>query len=196
MSGKVCQSCGENPATFHYTEVPEDVDDTAPPHELHYCEACAAAAGLSQEMSSGGLLAKAVAQAAAAAGTRSPETEGLHCPHCGMTFHEFKRKGRLGCPKDYEIFATPLEPMLQKMHACTSPRHRGRVPRGPFEVKNVVGDRLLQLRRELRDAIGNERYEDAARVRDEIQRIEHEGIDIGGVDLGDSAGDPSDPLGL
>ena len=194
MSGMVCQSCGENPATFHLTEVSDDTSAGSKTSEIHYCEACASAAGLTSEMSAGGLIANAVAQAAAAtSGARMPETEGLSCPHCGMTFHEFKRKGRLGCPRDYEVFATPLEPMLQKMHACTNPRHRGRVPRGPFEVKNVVGDRLLQLRRELKDAIGGERYEEAARVRDEIRRIEHEGADITGMDLG---GDPSDPLGL
>lgn len=203
MSSMVCQSCGENPATFHLTEVPEDMGPGTQAREVHYCEACAAAAGLSHEMTAGGLIANAVASvAAAASGARTPETEGLHCPHCGMSFHEFKRKGRLGCPRDYEVFATPLEPMLQKMHACTTPRHRGRVPRGPFEVRNVVGDRLLQLRRELQDAIGSERYEEAARVRDEITRIEHEGVDLGeSLDVGDSAGspdpvDPSGPLGL
>lgn len=192
MSGMVCQSCGENPATFHLTEVPEDLGPKHPAKEVHYCEACAAAMGLSNDMSAGSLIANAVASvAAAAASSQLGETEGLHCPHCGMTFQEFKRKGRLGCPRDYEVFSTPLEPMLQKMHACTNPRHRGRTPRGPFEVRNVVGDRLLQLRRELRDAVGSERYEEAARVRDEIRRIEHEGIDIGGA-----TDDPSDPLGL
>ena len=195
MSGMVCQSCGENPATFHLTEVPEDMGPSAPAREVHYCEACASAAGLTQELSAGGLIANAVANIQGATGARTPEAEGLHCPHCGISFHEFKRKGRLGCPKDYEVFATVLEPMLQKMHACTSPRHRGRTPRGPFEVRNVVGDRLLQLRRELQEAIGSERYEEAARVRDEIQRIEHEGVDIAGSEMG-GIDDPSDPLGL
>ncbi len=180
MSAMVCQSCGENPATFHFTEIAESATAGSKTTELHYCEECAAAAGLSSESTVPSLIAQAVASVQESAEGSAAEPEGLHCPHCGMTFHEFKRKGRLGCPRDYEVFATPLEPMLQKMHACNSPSHRGRVPQGPFEVANVVGDRLLQLRRELRDAIGSESYEEAARVRDEIRRIEHEGIDIGG----------------
>ena len=35
-----------------------------------------------------------------------------------------------------------------------------------------MGDRLLQLRRELQDAVEGEQYEDAARIRDEIQDID------------------------
>ena len=43
---------------------------------------------------------------------------------------------------------------------------------GQSEVETTVGDRLLQLRRELQDAIDGEAYEDAARIRDEISDIE------------------------
>jgi len=210
MSAMVCQSCGENPATFHLTEISDEAAPGMQTTELHYCEACAAAAGLSQESAVPSMIANAVASLGSGDEGTVPteEEEGLHCPHCGMTFHEFKRKGRLGCPRDYEVFATPLESMLQKMHACGTPRHRGRVPRGPFEVRNVVGDRLLQLRRELEEAIGAERYEEAARVRDEIRRIENEGVDISMEDLSGGHDDPSggldnpsgglgaDPLGL
>jgi protein arginine kinase activator len=193
MSAMVCQSCGENPATFHLTEISDEAAPGMQTTELHYCEACAAMAGLSQETAVPSMIANAVASVTSATDDApTAEEEGLHCPHCGMTFHEFKRKGRLGCPRDYEVFATPLESMLQKMHACGSPRHRGRVPRGPFEIRNVVGDRLLQLRRELHEAVTAERYEEAARARDEIQRIENEGIDI----TLEGSGRDSDPLEL
>ncbi|MDA1194677.1 MAG: UvrB/UvrC motif-containing protein [Planctomycetota bacterium] len=190
MSAMVCQSCGENPATFHLTEISDEPGPSQKTVELHFCEECATAAGHTAEASVPSLMAQAVASVAATAGAGL--IEGLACPHCGMTFQEFKRKGRLGCPRDYEAFATPLDPMLQKMHACTSPRHHGRVPRGPFKARNVVGDRLLQLRRELQNAVGGERYEEAARVRDEIQRIEHQGVDLGESGLIE----PGDPLGL
>ena len=93
------------------------------------------------------------------------------CPHCGITFEEFRAKGRFGCPRDYEVFREALVPLLQKMHGGAQ-RHVGRLPRGQDEVETTVGDRLLQLRRELHEAITEEKYEDAARLRDEIAEIE------------------------
>ena len=171
----VCQHCGENPATFHLTEIKEGSHVV-----LDYCEACAAAQGLTQEVAMPSMLAGAVAAAA-----RAEVHTHLSCPHCGITFSEFRKKGRLGCPKDYEVFAEPLEAMMRKMHDNRT-RHRGRLPRGPLEVRGIVGDRLLQLRRELQESIQGERYEEAARLRDEIRRIEEQGIDFGGVaDAGD-----------
>lgn len=164
----VCQHCGENPATFHYTEMTGGQH-----HEMHYCEACAAAQGHTQELVVPSLLASAVSAAA-----RNPEHEDLTCPHCGITFSEFRRKGRLGCPKDYEVFAKPIEAMLRKMHDNRT-RHRGRLPRGPIEVRSLVGDRLLHLRRELQEAVAGERYEAAASLRDEIRRIEQHGLEFG-----------------
>lgn len=184
MSSMVCQSCGENPATFHLTEIKDGNTEVR-----DFCEACAAAAGISGDTSVSGLLASAVASVAAS--SEGAAAEGLSCPHCGMTFQEFKRKGRLGCPRDYEVFEAPLATMLQKMHTCSTPTHRGRVPRGPIEARNVVGDRLLQLRRDLNESIAAERYEEAARVRDEIRRIEQAGVDISDVLPGSD-----DPLAL
>jgi protein-arginine kinase activator protein McsA len=31
---------------------------------------------------------------------------------CGVTFLEFRKQGRLGCPHDYVCFAEELEPLL------------------------------------------------------------------------------------
>ncbi len=166
----VCQHCGENPATFHLTKFE---NEQLVSHD--YCEQCATALGHTNEAALPSMLASVVAQAA-----RSHQHEGLACPHCGMTFQEFRHKGRLGCPMDYEVFAEPLDVMLRNMHDNRT-RHRGRQPSGHIDQRSAVGERLLQLRRELQQAIADEQYEEAARVRDEIRRIEHEGIDFSSV---------------
>ena len=44
------------------------------------------------------------------------EQSGLTCPSCGMTLAEFRSKGRLGCPQDYEVFREHLDPLLVRMH--------------------------------------------------------------------------------
>ena len=157
----VCQSCQANPATIHFTEIKEDERV-----ELHVCEECATQQGLTNETSIPSMLAGMVAAAA-----RGASVESLQCPHCGISFRDFRRKGRLGCPKDYEVFEQAMIPLLEKMHDGAQ-RHTGRLPRGRHEVETTVTDRLLQLRRDLQRAVTEERYEDAAALRDEIASVE------------------------
>lgn len=161
MSGQVCQHCGENPATIHFTEIKDEERI-----ELHVCEECAAAQGITNEANMPTILAGVVAAAAASA-----EMEAKECHHCGMTFREFRRKGRLGCPRDYEVFDELLKPLLAKMHSGAD-QHTGRLPRGQAQMHNDRPDRLLRLRRDLQTAIDEERYENAARLRDEIIELE------------------------
>jgi len=172
MSSMVCQNCGANPATIHLTNIDDDNERI----ELNYCEECAAAQGISHEVSLPAKLASVVAAAASVT-----ETD-LSCPHCGLSFSEFRRKGRLGCPMDYEAFRVPLEVMLRAEHD-NSIRHRGRLPHGRLQVQSTVNERLLYLRRELNEAVQAEKYEDAARIRDEIRSIESGAL-------------PSDELGV
>ena len=49
------------------------------------------------------------------------------CPVCGITFLEFRKQGRLGCPHDYVCFDAELEPLLLNIHGET--RHVGKVPK-------------------------------------------------------------------
>jgi protein arginine kinase activator len=159
MSTQLCQHCHANPATLHFTEIQDGSKS-----ELHMCEACAAAQGLTQE---------AFVSDIVSALTRGVRSRVRRCPHCGITFEEFRAKGRFGCPRDYEVFEDALVPLLRRMHGGAD-RHTGRLPRGQSEVETMVGDRLLQLRRELQTAVEGEKYEEAARLRDEIQTIERE----------------------
>jgi len=161
MSSMVCENCGANPATIHLTKIESNNERI----ELNYCEECATAQGITNEVELPSMLASIVATTA-----RGEDTD-LACPHCGLTFKEFRRKGRLGCPLDYEVFAQPLEAMLRKMHDNRT-QHRGRLPRGRTDIQATVSERLLHLRRKLRTAIGTEAYEEAAAIRDEINQIE------------------------
>jgi protein arginine kinase activator len=162
MSATVCESCGQNPATFHHTEI----DDDGSKSVVHVCEECAATQGLSGEGALPGML-KDLGQAL----VRGAALESLTCPDCGMTFKEFRRRGRLGCPNDYEAFQAALLPLLQKMHAGAS-EHVGRLPEGRADSQRAADDRLVHLRRMQQEAIDAERYEEAARLRDEITGIE------------------------
>jgi protein arginine kinase activator len=96
----------------------------------------------------------------------------VRCPDCGMTLEEFRKKGRLGCPKDYEVFRPHIEELLERVHGATS--HVGRIP-GLSEKELLRIQRMTDLQQELEIAIREEAYENAARIRDELKELEVSG---------------------
>jgi len=94
------------------------------------------------------------------------------CPVCGITFHDFRSHGRLGCPHDYVAFEAQLGPLLMNIHGESE--HTGKIPkRCPQGSEQRT--QLIRLRREMAQAVGEENYERASELRDEIQRIESSG---------------------
>lgn len=86
-----------------------------------------------------------------------------------MKFVEFRNHGRLGCPHDYEAFREELLPLLESVHGET--KHAGKAPRRLPRAKSGQLE-LAQLRRKLQQSISEEKYEDAARLRDRIKELE------------------------
>ncbi|RIK64612.1 MAG: hypothetical protein DCC64_03295 [Planctomycetota bacterium] len=102
---------------------------------------------------------------------RQPEAVPA-CPSCGMTLAEFKQRGRFGCAHDYEVFASHIDPLLERIHDVTPPQHRGRLPQGEAD-ESVTGKarELAALRNQLDDAVLAEDYERAAKLRDRIAAL-------------------------
>jgi len=93
------------------------------------------------------------------------------CAGCGMTPAEFRSKGRLGCPRCYDTFRTELLPLLQRIHEAQG--HRGRLPGRVGTLPALPDEKgLADLRRALEEAVRGERYEEAARLRDDLRRAE------------------------
>ncbi len=186
MPPPLCQSCKQNPATIHYTEIkgPEKV------RELHVCEACAQCQGMT-----GGpaLAALPPMLASRVKGPKSPGAPAPRCPTCGISFAEFREKGRLGCPHDYEFFQEHLDPLLEKIHG--SSEHKGRLPRGSGPEASRRNDGLLRLRRELQQAVKAEQYESAARLRDAIRQLETAEVAAGSGATVPAAGTATPPPG-
>ena len=61
-----------------------------------------------------------------------------------------------------------IEPMLGSMHKGTS--HTGKVPQRALARKSLY-EKLTKLEVDLDEAVKSERYEDAARFRDEILQV-------------------------
>ena len=100
------------------------------------------------------------------------ELDSRECPICGISFFEFRQGGRLGCPHDYVFFRNELEPLLVNVHGDN--RHIGKQPkRGSHNTEAQT--ELIRLRREMKEVIEKEDYEEATRIRDQIRKIEEEG---------------------
>ncbi len=164
-----CQKC-DKPATFHITELAD-----GKPREIHLCEEHARAY-LSHGMDAteevenlAAVFAQQLAeQGIGQAAKELSQLDKKKCPYCGGTFYDFREKGRLGCPHDYTFFSGQLEPLLVNIHGETE--HVGKVPsHGPDSSRDRT--ELLRLRREMDEAVSQEKYEEASRIRDEIKRI-------------------------
>ncbi len=156
-----CQRCLKQ-ATLHITEVLGDERF----EELHLCEECAKK-----------YLYEPQQKKNAAASKDEPAVEvgdddnlgEKACDACGLKFVEFRNNGRLGCPHDYDAFREDLLPLLESVHGDV--KHAGKTPRRLPKAKGAQLE-LAQLRRKLQQAVQDEAYEDAARLRDKIRQLE------------------------
>lgn len=157
----VCQKCNNVHATVHLTDIVNGEK-----REWHLCSDCAEKEGIvAKTPQINQLLQEFVMQKASL-----KELAGLTCDHCGMSFVEFRTNGQLGCPNDYDAFKQALEPLIERSHEGAT-QHCGKIPRRVATPVRAKID-LVRLRRQLKMAVDAEEYENAARLRDEIERLE------------------------
>ena len=155
-----CQKCTKA-AALHITEiVSEDQVE-----ELHLCEECAQKYLYEPQKAS----SAKPAPSGQAEEADEPAVLNRECEVCGIKFVEFRNTGRLGCPHDYQVFREELTPLLENIHGET--RHNGKTPRRLPQSKQTQSE-LIQLRKQLLQAVNKEAYEEAARLRDRIRRLE------------------------
>lgn len=171
-----CEECKKRPATVHYTKIINDEKT-----EIHLCEKCAKEKGAELEFNIdpgfpinnflSGLMNvdKSLDSGQMEKGVSSRET--LQCEKCNLTYHQFSQISKLGCSSCYNIFSSELDPLLKRIHGKTS--HTGKVPKragGNLRIKKQVKEK----KEELQECIRKEEYEKAAKLRDEIKKLEDE----------------------
>ncbi len=164
-----CCACNKAPATI----VIMDLNGGSVTDQQHLCQQCAEKLGAVVPKTQLKMSPELLEDLLGAAQQRSPRSrKDAACPGCGITLQNFKQTGRLGCPRCYETFRNELVPLLQRVHESAS--HRGRLPGVTAVTAPAVTDGLTELRRRLDDAVRGERYEEAARLRDELRRAEQD----------------------
>ncbi len=120
------------------------------------------------------------------------EIKALKCNNCGSTFEDIANTGKLGCGNCYDVFEERLDPIIKRIQGAN--RHVGRVgkvidskidekianqstpktEKGNQPRENRKGNQLEKLQEQLKQAIKEEKYEEAAKIRDAIKKIEKE----------------------
>ena len=170
-----CQVCSA-PASVHLTDIVGGKK-----REVHLCQKCAEEQNVVSLKSAFGLQSLLEGLLKVHVGTVGGPPAGLSCPSCGIKYKEFRSGGRLGCPADYDVFQQGLMPLLDRIHGAT--QHRGKRPcrqgSGHASLRH-----LIQLQRQLQGAVADERFEEAARLRDLIREEEREIAGQSGGDAG------------
>lgn len=187
----LCENCGKKEANVKYTE-----NINGKVRELNLCEECSKKLGIGEmnfnmpiDFSSflGGFMEDFM----------TPEImpmfnnlKTLSCDNCGSTFDDIINTGKVGCQDCYTIFEDRLDPIIKKLQGQN--RHVGRIGKiidRKIDSKNGIENkieknqkentndnkeknRIEKLQEELKSAIKEERYEEAAKIRDEIKKLE------------------------
>ncbi len=154
-----CEKCGQNIATTHIRSVVNGVAV-----EKNLCSHCASQEGYSLSPQNGlaDMLASMFGQE-----LRKNRINTKKCPVCNSDFSAIAKSGKAGCSMCYQTFKSELLPYLKRVHGST--KHIGRTPNSSaFKNDNTVES----LRKELSQLVAEERYEQAAVVRDKIKEIE------------------------
>lgn len=182
----LCDKCGVNQATVQYVQVING-DKT----ELHLCKDCAAEMGIgapnvdipfSMPIGFSNIFDNLFD-----GGTR-PISElnqvNLSCPKCGTTFNEFLKNGAIGCSECYKAFEKEFSKIIKRTHGTDKyigkkyTKKKNTEEASKEAVKPEKEDSKLEtiesLTRELKECINEEKYEEAAKIRDKIAKLKEE----------------------
>jgi protein arginine kinase activator len=158
-----CDFC-TNEATVHLTEI-----INGQVVEMHLCETCAKEKGtdFTQPFSAADLFQN-FSYVLNEPGFIQKSSQ-IVCSNCGMTYADFSKSGRLGCGECYENFKKALLPLIKRVQRSVV--HKGKRP-VPGNEKGKAQLQVQRLQKQLENCIETENFEQAAKIRDEIKKLE------------------------
>ena len=184
-----CENCGKNEANVKYTQI-----INGEKKQMFLCEECSKKLGVSDihfnmPISFNSFLEDFFDDMndVSFMPTLGAGSKKLQCSKCGLTWDDFLHTGNLGCSNCYEEFESRIAPILRSLQGATS--HIGRlgdviegndIKQNLDDKENVnsiqenkIVNKVDELKEELKQAIKEERYEDAAKLRNEIKNLEN-----------------------
>lgn len=170
----LCEGCDKKEATFHLTEIKDDIK-----FEFHLCENCARELRLNCRKENSQLFINNMLNLLDMAVNNA--SEGNSCAVCGLTEYEYMENGKLGCPGCY-TYLKSFKKITEE--SCAHHMNESKKPVNYINIRSKIispGDAscnsaemdedINKLKVELENAVEEERYEDAARLRDIIREV-------------------------
>ncbi len=154
----LCQNCNKNEANMHMKRI---INGRAA--EVHLCSDCARSLGYGEAFSGFGLGFSDFLGDFLLKGEHPSNV--TRCPFCNKSFEEIAKDGKMGCAECYTAFYDKLLPSLQRVHGKGT--HMGK---RPSDFNNST-NRLESLKEHLEKAVGEQDFESAVKIRDEINSI-------------------------
>jgi len=190
----MCQNCNENEANVKYTQIINGVKK-----QMNLCDRCAKELGIDDisfdmQMDFSNFLGDIFEDFEESFIPSITNTHKLLCDKCKNSYDDFIKNGKFGCDKCYETFEDKIESILKNIHGAN--KHVGRNIKQIENKENVnnkidkakvnktdemnkdneknikIEEKIKQLQERLKQEIREERYEDAAKTRDEIKSLE------------------------
>lgn len=152
-----CDHCHEKEANVKYTE-----NVNGKKQELNLCYDCAKKIGVIN-------LSEHFAPMFSTMFSAFPNLiNEVKCEKCGYTLEDYKKTGLFGCEYCYETFEDNIDELLLKI--------QGKNRHIPKKLRNCAKSedekKLNKLRHQLEHMVKEEKYEEAAILRDEIRKLE------------------------
>lgn len=156
----LCQHCGKNPVT---TYILQTINGKT--KKVALCSDCARQPGYAPfgTMKINNLFGSIFGDALPEY-RPSPGME-TRCEGCGASFSEIAHSGKAGCGRCYTTFYDRLLPTLEKIHGKAAHVGKTSALAGPTAK---IQRTIEELNRQLQEAVKEQNYEEAARVRDRI----------------------------
>lgn len=156
-----CNNCKKREANIKYSE-----NINGKKQELNLCYECAEKLGVIN-------LSNSFAPMFTTMFSEFPNfIEEVKCDNCGYTLDDYKKTGLFGCDHCYEVFEDSVDNLLLKIHGKN--RHIKNVKKISENNSSVSNDEndINILKQKLEKLVKEEKYEEAAIVRDKIKEIE------------------------
>ena len=157
----LCDKCQKNQAVTHIKTVINGIV-----YEKHLCEDCAKEEGVNDSFTN------PFSQLFDSLFGAAPQinSSAKKCKICGASLNQILSTGKFGCSDCYQTFKDELSPYIKKMQGSDKYLGKGYKSRKAKaeEQSPDKHDELTNLQEELKRAVAEERFEDAAGLRDKI----------------------------
>lgn len=177
----LCDNCKQRDANVKYTQIVNGVKK-----EMHLCEKCSRELGINEmsfniPINLSSFFGEFLDDYNHGFMPLLEKEKVLKCDKCNMTYDEFIESGKFGCSNCYDVFSANIDPILKRLHGSNRYIGRKAINNVSKKIKtkeqqtiqeNANESKIKKLKLELNKMIKEEKYEEAAKIRDEIKKIE------------------------